>query len=235
MAKLLARDMLKAAMGGRGLTQRELADQTGISAAYVSDILNGRRGISYGAAKRLCDVLKLRPLEVLNAQTEEAYLRRVQPNGPPLYWNGDKVPPAAKTDVSRETVPGGEINADCPLCSRAGFNGHCQGCGYYRKVAPGSGSIDVGPPDNRRWSLDGTLLPGSGDGLGGTDSTIGRPTSVGVAVAAAFATGAKTVVVYGQDPVSDQVAKINKGPPAPAAKAADAWVEEEAAPFEGEE
>lgn len=123
---MLARDMVKAAMLARGWTQRELADAVNKSAAYVSDVLAGRRAISVNLAKSFGEALGLKPLELLNAQNAdilEGHARDL------------RAPAERKTEA---TAPIHKLVTYCPRCGDEMVGKSCNGCAWpeVRTLAP---------------------------------------------------------------------------------------------------
>jgi transcriptional regulator with XRE-family HTH domain len=53
------------------LQQKEIAESCGLSAAFVSDLFAGKRGLSARAAKLLGKVLKIAPRKLMIAQIDE--------------------------------------------------------------------------------------------------------------------------------------------------------------------
>lgn len=53
------------------LKQKEIAECSGLSTAFVSDLFSGKRGLSARAAKLLGEVLKIPPRALMIAQIDE--------------------------------------------------------------------------------------------------------------------------------------------------------------------
>lgn len=53
------------------LKQKDIAEMSGFSIAYVSDLFSGKRGLSANAAVRVGSALKLSPRALLIAQIDE--------------------------------------------------------------------------------------------------------------------------------------------------------------------
>jgi cyanate lyase len=57
------------------LQQNEVAAASGLSNAYVCDLMAGRRGLSVRAAKSIAPILKLNARKLLIAQLDEELLK----------------------------------------------------------------------------------------------------------------------------------------------------------------
>lgn len=63
-------EFLKEELAARGITQTVFARHIGVSAAYLSDIINTRRGVSALMAVKIGKALGVQPQTWLNLQTQ---------------------------------------------------------------------------------------------------------------------------------------------------------------------